>query len=162
MTIQLVDGEATFSDLSLRRAGAYTLTAYSHGLTGAVSTSFTITPAAATHMIFQRVPCFTTDGKTFDVQIVLVDKYGNIATNDTSTITLSLGKSPSGAALGGTLTATVTNGVATFSGLSVNDPGTYTLVATDSNSIPVITSAPFCVPAARNPFFRCFGFFRRF
>jgi hypothetical protein len=162
LTAHLVDGVATFSDLSLRRVGTYTLTASSHWLKHAVSSTFTITPAAATHLIFQRVPFFTKTGQTFVVQLVLVDKYGNVATNDTSNVTLSLGTSPSGTSLSGMLTIAITDGVATFSGLSLSTAGKYTLIATDSNfSIPAVTSEPFFIVADTfsKPHFPFFGWF---
>lgn len=61
-----------------------------------------------------------------------------------STVTLSLGANPTGATLSGARTQTVVNGVATFSGLSINKPGVgYSLVA-KSGSLST-TSAHFSV-----------------
>jgi len=104
-----------------------------------------ISPAAATHLFFRRVPCFTSQGQTFILQLVLLDQYGNVATNDTSEVTLSLGKHPASGVLSGTLSVAVVNGVATFKDLSLSAPGLYTLVATDSNAALTATSVRFCI-----------------
>jgi hypothetical protein len=55
-TVQAVDGVATFSNVTISRAGAYTLTAADSGLTSAVSNSFTITPAAAAQLVVVQQP----------------------------------------------------------------------------------------------------------
>jgi len=161
-TAQVQDGVATFSDLSLRRAGTYSLVAADGRLTRAISSSFVISPAAATHLFFRRVPWFTSQGQTFIVQVVLLDQYGNVATNDTSQVTLSLGMHPASAVLSGTQSVAVVNGVATFNDLSLSAPGLYTLVATDSNAALTATSVRFCiasdnqrVAALRHGYGRC-------
>ena len=65
------------------------------------------------------------------VAVSVVDGAGN-PTSAAVPITVGLGASPSGAALSGTKTVTSTNGTASFSNLSVDKPGTYTLVASTS------------------------------
>jgi hypothetical protein len=79
------------------------------------------------------------------VIVQVVDQFGNVLTTDnTDTITLSIGSNPSGGTLSGTLTLTVTNGVATFSDLSIDLAGLgYTLHATIGGSLPDIDSNPF-------------------
>jgi hypothetical protein len=136
LTVQAVDGIATFGDLSLTKAGTYMLEATDGSLSSATSSSFQITPAAATRMVFIETPSSTRRGKDFDVEVELLDQYGNVATNDTSTVTLSLGGDCDGAVLSGTLTANVVNGIAMFDNLSINKAGSFKLVATDSNSLP--------------------------
>jgi hypothetical protein len=74
--------------------------------------------------------------ETFDSALPLFtvnveDDYGNIVTSDDSEVTLSIASGPAGAMLGGTLTAPVINGVATFSNITVNTGGAYKLQATD-------------------------------
>jgi hypothetical protein len=61
-----------------------------------------------------------------------VDQFGNVVTSDnTDTLTLSLGTNPSGGTLSGTLTVTVSGGIATFSNLSIDQVSDgYTLHAT--------------------------------
>ncbi len=64
-------------------------------------------------------------------------------------MTIALASAPDGATLGGTLTATAVNGVATFAGLTLNTAGSgYTLVATASGLKAATTSDLSVVPAA--------------
>jgi murein DD-endopeptidase MepM/ murein hydrolase activator NlpD len=141
-------GVATFSDVSIDRAGAgYTLLANGASLTAATSNGFAINPAAADHLIFLQQPTGTAGGQmiTPAVMVEVVDQFGNVLINDnTDTVTLTIGNNPSGGTLTGTLTMTVTNGIATFSDLSIDVAGSgYTLHATIGGSLPDIDSDPF-------------------
>jgi Ca2+-binding RTX toxin-like protein len=71
------------------------------------------------------------------------DSIGDVVIGDTSNVTAALTNS-AGAVLGGTLTEAAVNGVATFSNLLVNSPGTYALTVTDG-SLTAATSTPFTV-----------------
>ena len=64
--------------------------------------------------------------------MAVVDQFGNVVTSDDSDIvTLTSGANPSGGTLSGTLTVTVSGGIATFSDLSIDLAGDgYTLHAT--------------------------------
>ncbi len=56
-----------------------------------------------------------------------LDAYGNLVSSDnTHQVTVALGTNPGGGTLGGTTTATVSGGVATFSNLSINAWSTAT------------------------------------
>ena len=115
-------------------------------VTGA--TSFTVTPAAADHLLFLQQPTDTAAGQTLSpVTVAVVDQYGNVETDDTSdTVTLSLDTNPSGGTLSGTLTLTVVNGVATFSDLSIDLAGAgYTLHASLGGDLPDMDSNPFTI-----------------
>ena len=74
--------------------------------------------------------------------VAIEDANGNVVTNQTSTITLSIASGPSGAALEGTTAVATVNGVATFTNIFANAAGTYTLTATDA-PLTGTTSAPF-------------------
>jgi hypothetical protein len=148
-------GQHTFSGLVLRRAQALTVTGTDTGndsITG--STSFTITPAAADHLLFLQQPTDAAAGQTISpVSVALVDAFGNVVTDDNSdTITLSIGVDPSGGTatlsgtLSGTLTVAVVNGVATFGDLSVDLAGVgYTLHAATGGGLPDLDSNPFTI-----------------
>jgi len=153
--VQVQNGVAVFSNLSLDKAGTYTLKATDDCLAAATSNSFAVTPAAATRMVFLDMPCINGRSKTFGVEVALFDKYGNLATNDTSSVTLSLGTHPKNAVLSGTLTEAVVNGVATFDGLSLSPSGCYALVAADSNGIPSVVSPHFYFGRDLHEQFRC-------
>jgi hypothetical protein len=142
------NGIATFSNLSVGTAGNYTLSASSPSLTSAASTSFTITAPSlptAVKLAFSVQPsnALTQATITPAVQVVLQDAGGNTVTSATNAVTLALA---GGTGLGGTLTVTPQNGVATFSNLYVSNAGSYTLSAS-SAGLTTATSASFTVSA---------------
>jgi CSLREA domain-containing protein len=126
----VVNGVATFNDLSINTAGSYTLNATGTGLTGDTSASFTVTPHAAVGLAFGQQPTNVSAGATISpaVTVRVVDTFGNLVT-DANGVEVTLALNPA-ATLNGTTTATLVNGVATFSDLSINTAGTYTLQAT--------------------------------
>jgi len=101
---------------------------------------------AATQLVFHQQPTNVavnadiTPAITVDVE----DANGNIVTSDNSSVTLSLVR---GGVLSDPVTVTATKGVATFSDISVNTSGTYTLNATDGSLTPA-TSGSFTVNPA--------------
>jgi hypothetical protein len=149
LTVTVSGGVATFGDLSIDKAGSgYTLAASSAGLTGATSNGFAITPAAADHLVFLQQPTNTAAGQTITpaVQVAVVDQFGNVVTSDNSdTVTVAICNNPSGGTLSGTLTLTVSNGIASFGDLSIDLVGDgYTLhvtasglTAADSNAFSI-------------------------
>src|SRR5208283_1565041 len=122
-------GLATFTTLSVRTVGTYTLTATSGSVTSGVSGSFTITAAASDHLVFTTSPANASAGQTLSTTVAAVeDQYGNLETGD-GTDVVSLAGNGGSATLFGTTTGTVTGGLATFTTLSVQTVGTYTLTA---------------------------------
>ena len=71
------------------------------------------------------------------VQVEVVDGAGNRVTGSTASVTVALGPSVGTGALHGTATVAATAGVASFSNLSIDAPGSYTLKA----SSPGLSSA---------------------
>ena len=70
------------------------------------------------------------------------DAVGNVVSSFNGTLTVALGNNPTGATLGGTLTATINSGAATFSGLTLDKVGTgYTLRATGGGLTAATTNA---------------------
>jgi hypothetical protein len=65
------------------------------------------------------------------VTVAVVDQFGNVVTDDnTDTVTLAIGINSGGGILSGTLTITVSNGIGSFSDLSIDQVGDgYTLSA---------------------------------
>ncbi|MFD1808009.1 hypothetical protein ACFSHQ_07105 [Gemmobacter lanyuensis] len=75
----------------------------------------------------------TVAGTAFAAQPVIKvqDAYGNTVTTATTAITLDFGTNAGSGTLSGTKTVNAVNGVATFSGLSIDKAATgYTLTAT--------------------------------
>ncbi len=150
LTRSAVAGVATFANLSINKVGTgYTLTAASAGLTGATSSAFNITVAAASKVVFGTQPSATTAGLviTPSVTVQIQDSLGNL-TSSTASVTLAITTNPGGGTLSGTLTVAAVAGVATFSDLSINKSGTgYKLTAT-STGLTLAASSAFNITAA--------------
>jgi predicted outer membrane repeat protein len=146
MSTSYPTGIAAFGATTFQTAGTYTLTASVSGVVSAKSATFTVSPAAANKLAFTTLPASAKHGSAFTVKVSVEDAFGNILTSQNSgTITLALVTHPTGSTLGGTLTANVVNGVATFSNLTVNLAGTYSFNASDSFGIAAKTSATIVV-----------------
>jgi autotransporter-associated beta strand protein len=154
LTEPVVNGVATFSDLSINKAGVgYVLSALD-GLYGAgTSNTFNITPAAANHLAFLGQPSTAVAGVAISpaVKVQVLDQFNNLVTTDTSNVTVAIGTNTGGGTLSGTTTVAASGGIATFSNLSINKTGAgYTLTAADG-SLGGSTSTGFNItPAAAN------------
>jgi len=147
LTEPAVNGVATFSDLSLNLAGTYQLQAADGSLTSATSSSFQINAGTLAKLGFVQQPTQTAAGATITpaVTVGLEDNDGNLITGYIGQITLAVGSGPG--SLNGTLSELTQNGVATFSDLSLDTVGTYTLKATAITSIGSlsVTSSNFTI-----------------
>ncbi|MBI3791112.1 MAG: hypothetical protein HY275_09575 [Gemmatimonadetes bacterium] len=133
LTKPAVAGSVTFNDLVLRTAGTYRLRASATGLSVGLSAYVTVSPSVATSPVFiDPMPTVVTAGDAFPAfRVGIQDAYGNRLTNSGATATLNgpgtgnyyltygrLGGPYDGTpAYVGTLTATLVNGVATFTGV---------------------------------------------
>ncbi len=137
LTVAAINGVATFRNLWINKSGTgYTLGAADGSLSGGATTSrsFSVTPAAASKLVFTTQPSNTAVGVAISpaVQVSVEDAYGNVVTSNTSTVTVALGANPGRGKLSGGLTAAVVRGLATFRNLSISKLGTgYTLTAKD-------------------------------
>jgi hypothetical protein len=149
-TVAAVGGVATFDDLTLTTAGAYTLQASDSSLTKDISASFTISPAAANKLLFKQAPSSAVAGAAISPAIVVqvCDTYGNVVTTDVSKVTMAINTGPDSAKLTGLATIAAAKGVATFSGLSLTTAGDYKLAASDGSLISVTSSTFTISPAA--------------
>jgi len=100
-------------------AGTNTVTA-AHAV-GSQTFSVTGIAGAATQLVITTAPVAGTSGAAFTLQPVVAvrDAQGNTRTSDSTTVVTVALASGTGGQLGGTLTATAVNGVATFSGLTL-------------------------------------------
>jgi streptogramin lyase len=109
----------------------------------------TLSPTETNLVVNQQPPSSITAGSPFGLTVTAEDGAGNVLSSFNGNVTLALANNPSGATLGGTLTATAVNGVATFSGLTLNKASAgYTLLATSGLSGEGFTSAINVTPAA--------------
>jgi hypothetical protein len=145
LTVSLKKGVATFSNLVLTTAGSYTLQVTAGTLDPITSNAFDVDPAQADHLVFLQQPTDTAAGQTISAfSVAVVDQFGNIVTNDNSTVTISIASGPGTFIGGSTLTVAVHNGIATFDNLALDIAGTYTLEVLDGSLTGAI-SDPFKV-----------------
>ncbi len=133
LTVNAVDGVATFSSLAIDTAGTYTLDASSPQLTDGLSSPITINPNVASQMVWTtEPPAQATEGYPFAATVQIEDQYGNVETGDNGSVSLrlDLNAQPDNADLGGTTTVSASAGVASFSDIVINNIGNpFTLVA---------------------------------
>lgn len=151
VSVAAVAGVATFTDLTVNKAATgYALAATATGLTGTTSSTFDVSPGAATRLIFTTQPATTIVAQATTFVVAIQDAAGNSVPAATNAVTLALapGTGAAGATLGGTLNVNAVNGVATFSTITVDKAGTgYQLSASASGLTPA-TSLAFSASAA--------------
>ncbi|MDB6058837.1 MAG: hypothetical protein JWO95_2681, partial [Verrucomicrobiales bacterium] len=120
------NGTVTFTDLRIDVAGTdKQITATASGLTSASSSIFAVSHAAAAALVVQQQPSSSaTAGVAFAQQplVRIEDAFGNLIDDDNSTVITAARNTGSGT-LQGTLTATASSGVATFTDLAHNLAG---------------------------------------
>jgi hypothetical protein len=96
-------------------------------------------------------PTNTVFGQTIlpDVTVWVVDQSGNFTPGSDAPVTISIFSGPKGAKLIGKTTVNAVNGVADFSGLALNRPGTYTLKVTSPGLTPDTSSVFTVMPKPR-------------
>lgn len=133
--VQAKNGVATFTNLAINKAATYFLKATDTADIAATSHTFIVSAAAASKLVFSTQPVGTTPGKSLgSVKVSVEDKFGNVVSNNSTTITLSIASGSSGSSLSGVLMAKPTDGIATFGNLSLNKAGTYSLHAADGGA----------------------------
>jgi dUTPase len=122
VTATVSGGVATFAGLSLDVAGiGLTLQVSDSGLPAVTTSPFTVTAIGATQLVLTSPPPTTlTAGSPFGLQLAAEDKYGNLDPSFTQPVTLTLASNPGGGTLGGTTTVAFGNGLANFSGLTID------------------------------------------
>lgn len=139
-----------FFTLILPRTAVAALLAGAAALACAKGTTQPNPPGAlAAKLSFTVQPVNATAGVGISPGVTIQDASGNTVTNATGAVSVALGANSGGGTLSGATTVNPVNGVATFSGLSIDKAGSgYTLVA---SSVPLTsaTSVAFSIaPAA--------------
>jgi hypothetical protein len=123
-TLGVKNGQATLAKLQFKTAGLYTLIVtddYGHTMTKTME----VNAAAASKLAFASAPVMQNGHLIVTVQVK--DRYGNITSAaDGTLVTLKLASGPTrghGPVLSGSLSATVSNGIATFPDVSVHHTG---------------------------------------
>ena len=119
----------------------YTFQVSSNGLTSATTGPTNVTPTATQLEVTAEPPSSVVAGTGFGLTVSVADASGNLVTSFNGNVTIAVSSNPGGGELSGALTATAVNGVATFTGLSINvaSPG-YTLEATSGGLTAAITT----------------------
>jgi hypothetical protein len=144
-------GLATFAGLGISgTVGNFTLSFTSGSLTGATSGTIALGPGAPTLVQITTQPGTTTavNGQALSPQpvIQLLDGAGNNATSSGIQVTATL--NGAGASITAGSTATTTNGVATFSGLTISGlVGNYTITFTGAGVAGPATSGSIALTA---------------
>ncbi|MCA9048411.1 MAG: hypothetical protein KDA89_06765, partial [Planctomycetaceae bacterium] len=150
LRVTAVGGVATFSNLVLKTAGNYTISLTTTGAPKITTDIVRVSPGVATGLtIVTQPPRTTAVGSGFGVSVKVFDAFGNAATGFTGNITATISKNAGGGSLGGTVTVPAANGVATFTGLTLNKVGTgYTLQISGTGLKSIITGAVSVTPGA--------------
>ncbi|WLQ07092.1 hypothetical protein [Arthrobacter oryzae] len=121
------------------KSGSHGIAATSTYL-GTATTQVMVTAAAAAKLTFGQQPTNTAAGqKIAPFTVLVLDQFGNLQTSSNAAVTID--KTAKRGNLGGTLIQGAVGGVATFSELSANPAGTYTLIATSPGLVSVTSSA---------------------
>jgi streptogramin lyase len=144
LTEPVFNGVAVFSGLGLKIAGGgYTIQATGTGLSSATSTPIRVNAGFATQLVITSTnepPSTVPADLEFGFVVDAVDRFGNIDPTFGNAVTIALVDS-SGGTLDGSSSAVARSGVATFSGLSIDMQGAYTIQATGSGLIAGTTNS---------------------
>src|SRR5882672_7791388 len=105
-------------------------------------------PAAPASKLAFTVPPTNAAGAqliTPPVQVAVQDASGNTVTAATDAVTVALGANPGAGTLSGTLTVAAIQGIATFSNLRIDRPGSGYTLAASAGGLSGATSVPFAV-----------------
>jgi uncharacterized delta-60 repeat protein len=118
--------------------------------TASSTTHIDVTPGPPTKLLITKQPTSPiTAGAKFSVTVKAEDASGNVVSSFKGAILLALGANPGGSVLGGKLKVAAVNGVATFTGLTLNKAADgYTLKATFSGLKVDTTGHLHVIPAA--------------
>ena len=149
-TVAAVSGVATFSGLSIAKAGTgYTLRVTSGALESDTSVAFTVAVGAPTQLSFAtQPPAALVINEQMNVQVGAYDAGMNL-TSFGGTISVAIANNPGSATLGGLTSVAAELGIAAFGDLTLDALGTgYTLQATASGLTPATSAAFEVVPPA--------------
>ena len=125
-------GVLVFKTLAFKLTGTYTLHVTATGFQEAESDAFAVAASVVRRIVVTIQPASTTHDTPFTVQAELFDQFGNLAVDNSSTVTIVIPGRRTTATLGGTTSVIVSAGVADFSDLSIDVPArSYALEIVD-------------------------------
>ena len=144
--LNAVAGRATFSNLAIEvAASGYALRAASGALTAATSSSFTVLPSTPAELAFDVQPSDVQGNEIFGpvVAVSIVDQFGNVVTTASDPVTLTVNGTD--AELLGTGTVAASQGIAVFTDLRVDRPGSGFTLSAQAGALVAATSSTFDV-----------------
>src|SRR5262249_5798331 len=132
-------------------ATGITLQVSSNGLSGATTSAISVTAASASQLaVTTEPPAGVTAGSGFGLTIKAEDHFGNVDTNYSGgvTLTLVLASNTTGTTLDGVTTVTASGGVATFSDLTLNKAASGITLQASGGGLNRTTTSPITVTAA--------------
>jgi len=148
-TVNAVNGVATFSNLSITKAGTgFKFSASSPGVAGVTSASFVINADVAVLLRFSQQPTTTTANTIIApaVKVSARDQFNNVAKTFTGNITVAIAAGgTAGAVLAGTKTVMAIAGVAEFPNLSIDLIGTGYRLSATATGVAAGTSTAFSI-----------------
>lgn len=152
VTEQTVNGIATFTNVQIDTPGLHRLSATDSSATPVgtpvvLSSTFNLTFGQPTQLAFVTGPANSPADQTQQVQVGILDQFGNPVTTATNQVTISLSTNPGPSALTGGGTVTAVGGVATYAAVGLNVAANgYELTAT-SPGLTSGTSGSFDISA---------------
>ncbi len=134
LTAAASNGVATFGNLTMTKAGTYSVTASDPGLGTAKSTTFIISPDATTaHLVLTQSPVspVLVGAKLTAMSAIVEDQFNNLIQNNNSVVTAVVAGGPSNGTVSGTTSVAIKNGVVSFKNLLLTRAGNYTLQLSD-------------------------------
>jgi streptogramin lyase len=144
LSVTASGGVATFSGLSLTRAAiGYTLLVSASGVDRVTTSGITVTAATATQLVItQQPPASVKVSSPFALKALIEDVYGNVVTTASGTVSVAFANNLTGATLGGTTSVTTSQGVASFTNLTINKTGSGYTLGVSSSGLTSATSNP--------------------
>ena len=146
-TETLCDGAASFTTSALV-AGMHSIVAQYNGdsnFSGSNSTVLTQTVNPLSLVVATQPPAGVLAGNAFGFTVDVLDSQDQIDSSYDGTLTVSFANNPGASVLGGSATAPVVNGVATFSGLTISNPGLAYALQVSATGVGSVTTANFDV-----------------
>lgn len=133
-----MSGIASFTGCRIARAGTYTLTATTPGLSPASSASFTISAGPAARVVVTASPGTSVRGVAFATQpaVAIQDAAGNVVPT-TVFVALTITSPAGGAVLACFFNPILTSGgTGVFNGCRIDRAGTFSVTVTSSGLAP--------------------------
>jgi hypothetical protein len=151
--IAFTGGSGSVNGLFFERAGIQTLTVEIDWVkTPRYASDIIVNPGPASVFLITQQPAGSLEGTNNNAAISvgtvilqIQDSWGNISTNGLSgdlTVAATITGNPEGVTLGGTTNAVISSGTATFSNLTLDKNGEYTLSFTYNGTAPVFVPNP--------------------